>query len=89
MKLTRVLLLNVLPITLILSGCASMQEGYKKYDPSRSYLYTEKHFSDPIQVPPSYSDNRLEEYYPVPDVALDSIQEKPDLNPPSNSIKGV
>lgn len=88
MKITPVCVLTMVAV-FFLAGCTSIQEGYKKYDPSRKYLYTEQHFSDPIEVPPTFSDNRLEEYYPVPDVALDSAAEKPELDPPSNSIKGA
>lgn len=72
---------------LFLSGCASINEGYKSYDPSRRYLATERYFSEPIKVPPTLSDNKLEEYYPVPNVGLQSKLDKPSLTPPSNTLR--
>jgi uncharacterized lipoprotein len=89
MKLTRAIMLPLITGSLLLAGCSSVNEGYKKYDPTRRYLRTDAYFSEPIAVPPTLSDNKLEEYYPVPDVATKSAADKPSLSPPSNTIKGA
>lgn len=78
---------TLLTASLMLAGCSTIDEGYKNYDPSRRYLKTDLYFSDPIQVPPTLSNNKLEEYYPVPNVAVKSNEDKPALTPPSNSLK--
>ena len=82
-------LLTLITASLMLgsAGCATIDDGYKKYDPSRRYLETDLYFSDPIDVPPTLSNNKLEEYYPVPNVAAKSTMDKPELTPPSNSMK--
>ena len=80
-------ILTLLSASLLLAGCATIDEGYKKYDPTRRYLETDLYFSDPIEVPPTLSNNKLEEYYPVPEVAVKSNTDKPELTPPSNSMK--
>lgn len=94
MNLTQVLILPLLAGSMLLTaGCASVDERYKDYDPSRRYLKTEAYFSDPISVPPSLSSNRLEEYYPVPGLVPGKLavdkSDKPALAPPSNTIKGA
>jgi uncharacterized lipoprotein len=86
-NLRTVSILTLLTSTLSLVGCASMQESYKGYDPTRRYLKTEQYFSDPIDLPPAMSSTKLEEYYPVPEISMKSDEDKPSLIPPSNSMK--
>ncbi len=86
MNLTRFLIVPSLLGSMILTGCSSVSESYKNYDPTRRYLRTDAYFSDPISVPPTLSDNKMEEYYPVPELPKDKSGDKPSLNPPSNSM---
>lgn len=88
MSLTR-FLLPLLTGAALLSGCASVHETYKDYDPSRKYLRTEAYFSEPIQVPATLSDNKLEDYYPVPQASGKITDDKLSLIPPSNSLKAT
>lgn len=90
MNITRFLAVPCLVGTIIITGCSSMSDSYKNYDPSRRYLRTDAYFSDPIAVPPSLSNNKIEEYYPVPRSSGDITRgDKPSLVPPSNSMGSV
>lgn len=81
--------LSLLTASFIMAGCSTIDNSYKKYDPSRKYLHSDLYFSEPIEVPPTLSKNKLEDYYPVPEVTGKPTNDKPKLMPPSNTIKGV
>jgi uncharacterized lipoprotein len=87
--LRRARVLALLTASFILAGCTTIDNSYKKYDPSRKYLHSDLYFSEPIEVPPTLSKNKLEDYYPVPEVTGKQTDDKPQLTPPSNTIKGV
>lgn len=90
MNITRFLAVPCLVGTIIITGCSTVSEGYKNYDPTRRYLRTDAYFSDPISVPPSLSKNKMEEYYPVPELSGEiKDADKPSLVPPSNSMSNV
>lgn len=88
MNLTRILIVPCLMGSLILTGCSSVNESYKNYDPTRRYLRTDAYYSKPIAVPPKLSNQKIEEYYPIPQVSGDlNAGDNPSLVPPSNSIR--
>ncbi len=88
MNKNRFLIVPCLTASIILAGCSTVHESYKNYDPTRRYLRTDAYFSDPISVPPTLSKNKIEEYYPIPQISGEVAEgDKPSLIPPSNTMR--
>lgn len=86
MHVKRIALLVLPVLILALVGCQTVDNGYKKYDPTRRYLNTSLYFSEPLEVPATLGNAKLDDYYPIPDVAIKEKTDKPSLAPPSNSM---